>query len=87
LATVLLAVGFSPGVGVGVTSGPSEMVGNRFELVGLGFGVRLAATEVIEEIGLFTGALPNPGSLQARLIKTIPRIQMAIFFMLFPPKV
>jgi hypothetical protein len=82
LATVLLEVGFSSGVGVGVgrTCDSGGTVGDRFELVALGFGVRLAATA---DVGLLTGALPGFGRLQARIIKTIPKIQMAIFFMMF----
>jgi hypothetical protein len=78
----LLGVGFSSGVGgkVGGTCDVGGTVGDGFKLVEVGLGVRLAATEAV---GLLTGALPNSGRLQARVIKTIPRIQIAIFFMMF----
>jgi hypothetical protein len=82
-AAVLLAVGFNSGVGVDVTSDPGETVRDGFELVGRKVGVKLAATEAV---GLLIGARPNCGRLQARVIKTIPRIQIPIFFMLFPPR-
>jgi hypothetical protein len=81
-ATALVEVGFSAGVGMGVggTCDVGGAAGERFRVVGLGLGVRLAATGAV---GLLTGAFPGFGRLQARVIKTIPRIQMAIFFMLF----
>jgi len=82
---VLVGDGFNAGVSVGNVTASDAGVEERLGLCVAGAGVWLAAVAEAAGVSALTGALPGRGRIQARVIKTIPRMQMTIFFISFPP--